>query len=66
LQEEAAKWRQRCNELQTKYGSIDLTEHKRVVAECQRISTALQVTVGQTTLSARFTKACSKDPLSQT
>ena len=42
-QEEATKWRQRCDALQTKYGSVDLAEHQRVVAECQRLSAAVQV-----------------------
>ena len=42
VQEEATRWRQRCDELQTKYGSVDLTEHQRVVAETQRMSSALQ------------------------
>ena len=42
VQEEATRWRQRCDELQTKYGSVDLTEHQRVVVECQRLSAAVQ------------------------
>ena len=49
--EEAERWEKRVNQLQAKYGKVDLEEYRKVESQLQALQASLKDTVPQSQLT---------------